>query len=72
MKNKIWLGMAFLLMMIAIPMVMLLTVTVNSSLSTAQFLWFATPVLTVCSSLLAFWYLKQDDRTARQSLQKNR
>jgi hypothetical protein len=65
MKNRIWLAMAFLLMIIAVPMAILLTITVNSPFFTARFFWFGSLLLMVGSALLACFYLKRGKQSNR-------
>jgi hypothetical protein len=58
MNDLIWLSLSFVFMFIIIPIVMLITVAENSTLPMNVMLWIGTPVLTVASTSLAYWYLK--------------
>jgi len=68
MKDKIWLFLSFVFMLVIIPIVMLITVTVNSPLPMNEMLLIGTPLMTLAGTSLAYWYLKDDDRALRTAI----
>lgn len=65
MRDQIWLGLAFVFMLIIVPMVMLMTVTVNSTLPMNNVLWIGTPMMTLFGTSLAYWYWKHSSQTVK-------
>lgn len=58
-RDLAWLAMAFLFMMVIVPMLAIMTISTNSSLPMAALLWIGTPFVAVCSVVLAYWMFRR-------------
>ena len=61
---------AFFFLLIVVPMLMILTLTVNSALPTFSILLFGTPVLTLIGAAIAYWFIKHDDIWLKKQMEK--